>query len=262
MKTDDIKIKPDWSKSKEDIWSDKFAGLEDETPAPIIKLSSRRIWQYAAAAVVAIALLVPSVSYIYTDSVTAPKGEHLAVTLPDGSTVQLNADSRISYKPLWWKISREVKLDGEAYFEVAKGRTFAVVSGDVTVQVLGTSFNVFARGERYNVTCLTGRVSVSKLSQSVVLTPGMQAVFTDRKLTAIETAYIQDAVSWTENRFVFSGVPLPDVVAEIERQYNIEVLATGMKPDYLYSGNFSKTDDPVQVLQIVGRPFGVEFKIK
>lgn len=261
MSTDRIKIKPDWTKSKEDVWNEKFAGMMGEDTVYAGRLRRRRMWAYAAAAMAALVMLT-SVSHMYTRNITVPKGEHLSVVLPDGSKVELNADSRLSYRPLWWKLSREVKLDGEAYFEVEKGRTFDVVSGDAVVSVLGTSFNVFARDKNYNVTCLTGRVAVSKESQSVTLGSGTKAVFSDNRLITSDVIDAEIAVSWTKNKFVFSGVPLYEVIKEIERQYNIKVDARGMKPDYLYSGNFSKTDDPRQLLQIIGKPFGVEFTIE
>ena len=144
MKADDIKITPKWSKSKEDIWDSVFEGLE-ETPK-VIEMAPRKrsLWFYAAASIAAIAIILPSIAFFYTKNEVAERGTHLAVVLPDGSKVDLNAESKISYKPLWWFISRDVELKGEAYFEVEKGSTFDVRSGQYTVSVLGTSFNVFS----------------------------------------------------------------------------------------------------------------------
>lgn len=262
MKTDNIIVKQKWNKSKEDIWAEEFVDIIDDAPVSVVKLNRRRIWMYTAAAVITLVFLISSAGYLYTKEIIASKGEHLSVVLPDGSQVKLNADSRIRYKPLGWKFARKIKLDGEAYFEVAKGQTFDVISGDATVTVLGTSFNVLARNSRYEVACLTGKVSVNTLSQSVKLTPGMKATFADNRLTTETMSDISDVISWTRNHFVFSKIPLSEVVAEIERQYNIEVVASGMKSDYLYSGNFYRTDDPAQILQIIGKPFGVKFSIK
>ena len=88
----------------------------------------------------------------YTVTEIAKRGSHLAVTLPDGSKVNLNADSRLTYKPYQWIISRNVELEGEAFFEVKQGKRFSVKSNQNKVNVLGTSFNIFSRPGNYRVT--------------------------------------------------------------------------------------------------------------
>lgn len=261
MKTEDIKKTPQWSKSKEEIWNDMFEELE-ETPKIIeMKPRKKNVWLYTAVAAIVIIILLPSVAFLYTKSETADRGTQLAVVLPDGSKVELNAESEVSYKPLWWIVSRDVKLKGEAYFEVKKGSKFDVRSGDYTVSVLGTSFNVFARADKYAVTCLTGKVNVAGKMDSVVLTPGMQAILNNKKLIATEKHNADEIIGWKEGKFIYVGVPLNEVIKEIERQYDIEVYPNpGL--DLSYSGNFTKTQKPDDVLRIVGKPFGIEFKIK
>ena len=261
MKADDIKITPKWSKSKEDIWDSVFEGLE-ETPK-VIEMAPRKrsLWFYSAASIAAIAIILPSIAFFYTKNEVAERGTHLAVVLPDGSKVDLNAESKISYKPLWWFISRDVELKGEAYFEVEKGSTFDVRSGQYTVSVLGTSFNVFSRAENFKVTCLTGKVNVSDKSESVILIPNMQALLSNGRLTTKNVEDAEESINWKQGKFVFVSVPLQDVIQEIERQYDIEVLPNS-NLDYSYSGNFTKAKDPNDVLKIVGKPFGIEFKIK
>ena len=261
MKMDDIKIAPKWSKSKEDIWDNVFEGLED-TPKVIEMVPQKKIsWFYAAASIAAIVIILPSIAFFYTKSEIADRGSHLAVVLPDGSKVDLNAESEISYKPLWWFISRDIELKGEAYFEVEKGSTFDVRSREYTVSVLGTSFNIFSRDGKYNVTCLTGKVDVSNKQESVILTPNMQALWSNGKLISKNVDDAKESINWKQGKFVFVGTPLHEVIQEIERQYDIEVLPNS-NLDYLYSGNFTKTKNPHDVLKIVGTPFGIEFKIK
>lgn len=255
MDTNKIKIEPRWEKSKDEIWGKIFADLPEKKDP-----KRKSLWFYAAASIAAIIILLPSIAFFYTKDEVAGRGNHLAIILPDGSKVDLNAESKISYKPLWWYVSRDVKLEGEAYFEVEKGSTFNVYSNQYIVSVLGTSFNVFSRADKFTVTCLTGKVSVSDKSESVTLTPSMQALWNDKLITKnIEDA--RGAVEWKEGKFVFVGVPLKEVIQEIERQYNINVLSNS-NLDYLYSGNFTKAQNPDDVLKIVGKPFGIEFKIK
>jgi ferric-dicitrate binding protein FerR (iron transport regulator) len=190
------------------------------------------------------------------------RGSHLSVTLPDGSTVNLNAESKLTYKPYLYFVSRDVTLTGEACFEVKPaGSRFVVKSGANQVKVLGTGFNVFVRDERYSVTCLTGKVEVSANNEQTILTPNMQAVLQNGKLEVTDNADAEQAVGWTQNKFVFIGVPLKDAIKEIERQYDIQV-TTASNLDYLYSGNFTKPKEPEEALQIIGNPFDVTFSIK
>ncbi len=97
METNNIKINPKWSKSKDEIWDEIFANLETKQTSP--KKKRLAIWQYAAAAVAAVLIVGTSFAYLYTTTETAERGSHLAITLPDGSHVNLNAQSKLSYKP-------------------------------------------------------------------------------------------------------------------------------------------------------------------
>lgn len=266
MDTRNMKIKPEWSKTKEQVWEERFAELDNQSSSTVTKthvsFHRKRLWLYAAAAFIALALLLPSTAYLYKIEMVTPKGEHTTYILPDGSTVRMNAESRLSYKPYWWEISREVKLTGEGYFEVVPGSTFQVSTGTSTITVLGTSFNVYARKDSFlNVTCLTGKVRVQRDNQTVVLTPNMQAKYRNNVLSAENVSNSSNAIEWTRNHFVFLATPLDEVIEEIERQYNIEVVSMS-KLDYLYTGNFSKTKSPEEVLTIIGKPFGIEFKVK
>lgn len=261
MKTENIKIKPQWNKSKEEIWNEKFADLEDSSQKRDIRFNKRPIFYYAGVAAVILAILLPSIAFFYTKNITVPRGEHYMLSLPDGSQAVINAGSKLSYKPLWWQISREVNLEGEAYFNVEKGNRFKVYSGSETVTVLGTSFNVFSRPGKYEVACLTGKVKVEASTQSVILTKGMQTIFNEGLLKTTENSNIEEKIYWTSNKFVFNGEPLINVIREIERQYNIEVVVPE-NINYIYSGNFTKLDNPEQVLQIIQEPFGIKLKIK
>ena len=259
MEAGNIIISPAWRKSKEDIWNEVFSGLQEK---PIrIDVQQKMIWRYLAAAVVFAAIALATTAYFYTENIVIPRGEHASVTLPDGSRIEINADSRLSYKPLWWRVSRDVKLTGEAFFEVAQGSTFRVISPQATVSVLGTEFNVFSRDDKYTITCLSGKVKVSNELQVSLLDPGMQASIEENTLTTYAVADAAQSVGWVTNNFFFIGVPLNEVIAEIERQYNIEIDRNTELND-LYTGNFSKSKDIQTVLEIVGKPFGITLKMK
>lgn len=257
METKDIKITPKWNKSKDEIWNDVFSDLEEMNTPKVKHLS---FWQYAAAVAV-ILVTVSSFAYLYETTEQVGRGAHLTINLPDGSKVNLNADSKLSYKPYWWSISRNVELQGEAFFEVKLGSRFTVKSGQNKVRVLGTSFNVFARTDYFSVACFTGKVEVITRRERATLTPDMQANLRGSVFSIFENMDVSQSISWMQGRFSFIGVPLSDVVQEIERQYDIHV-STSSKLDYLYTGNFSKEKSPEEVLEIVGKPFGITFKIE
>lgn len=245
MDINTIKMTPQWSKSKEQIWAERFEQLAD-VPGTV-RFYRRRWFAVATVAAVALLLLLPSVAYLYTKDIVASRGQHLSAVLPDGSHVELNADSRLSYKPYWWRMSRHVELGGEAFFDVAKGETFRVQTANGVVRVLGTSFNVFSRGDRFDVVCLTGRVEVSFGGETTVITP--------------EITPSHSATDWMQGRFNFTDTPLQEVIEEIERQYDITI-TTPKEMDYYYTGNFSRTKNPEDVLRIIEKPFGLKLKIE
>lgn len=259
MKTEEIKLAPQWRKSKDEVWNEIFSAQEEHNTPSKVRLLS--FWKYAAAAVVAMIVAGGSFSYLYTATQTVARGARLTVTLPDGSNVSLNAESQLKYKPYWWFASRDVRLTGEAYFEVKRGSHFTVKSGNKQARVLGTSFNVLARPEAYRITCLTGKVEVSVGNKTALLTPNMQATWQNNQLKVNETNNTAQYIGWMHNRFTFIGVPLFEVVKEIERQYDIRI-ATSSSLNYRYTGNFYKAKQPQEVLEIIGKPFGITFTIK
>jgi ferric-dicitrate binding protein FerR (iron transport regulator) len=253
---DNIRIKPAWPKSKDEIWNGVFEPLDERNRKKGFRIP---LWGYAASLLIPV-LLVCSV---YTVTVETAGGEHTDFRLPDHSTVTVNAESKASYKPLIWFISRKVKLKGEACFDVKPGSAFKVQSGRVRVTVLGTAFNVYARTGMYRIDCLSGQVKVRAGENVTVLCPNMQAVFDERQFNVRNNVAPATATGWMHGQFVFVDTPLPEVVAEVERQYNIKV-ASGYNPDHRYTGNFSKTENsPEEALAIIGNAFGeVKFTVE
>lgn len=261
MRTNDIKVTPQWSKNKDEIWNARFAVLDEEPSVKTNVLKKRRVTRYVAAAAVVVFLVLPSVAFFYSKEITASRGEHLSVVLPDGSAAELNAESRIRFKPLWWTVARKAEISGEVYFEAEPGRRFTVESGHGEVTVLGTSFNIYDRNGNYDVTCLSGKVGVSSAGGSVILASGMSARYGDGRLTVYDDRGADLDAGWRAGKFRFESAPLTDVIAEVERQYDIKVIVPG-NMDYLYSGYFTRDQSPEQVLEIIGKPFGITFRIE
>ena len=190
------------------------------------------------------------------------KGEQKKVELPDGSIATLNADSRLSYQADDWDKARNLKLAGEAFFEVKKGNKFEVETSTGTVAVLGTSFNVFDRNNALKVECLTGKVKLTgKLGNAVqVLTPGMGAKINQGKLSKYSFDKTESS-KWRSGEFNYDDAPLQQVFDEVARQFNVRFeFKTDIK-DKLYTGGFSKKEDLTAALEFICTPMKLKFTI-
>ncbi|MFO7657000.1 MAG: FecR domain-containing protein [Bacteroidales bacterium] len=247
-----------WEKSKEDIWEKLEKKLDKTTPEP--KKITLRPWiNLAAAAVVTLLIGITAFMYLYTKKTVVPAAQHSSIILPDYSVVKLNAQSTLSYKPLWWYFSRELKFEGEAYFEVQKGKKFEVASRYGRVIVLGTSFNIFSRNKDYNVLCISGSVKVVENlgRKEAVISAGQKAYIDKEKLLRVEqNVNTTQVLSWMENRFSFTSAPIKQVFEEISRQYNIKITAE-VSPDNYYTGTFLKPASAEQALGLVCKPFNL-----
>lgn len=244
-------------RSKEDVWATINHTITSDVK-PKHQWFTFTTW--AVAASIAVFLTIGSLILTHTTRITSAKGEHLSVALPDGSNVLLNSESQLSYqKYMWWK-KREVTLKGEGFFKVMKGRRFEVRTGKYVTSVLGTSFNVFARENEVRVCCFTGKVGVREISSGAqtFLTPGLGVEGNAGSLGGVEK--ISDRQKgWTKGEFYFDDIPLVDVFAEIERQFNVKLICNGVN-NRRYSGYFNNKNLS-QALELVCVPMQLEYRI-
>jgi len=257
------RVKIPWEKSKDQVWQDLSEHLQEESPSKVIPINKLPGKQWIAmAASIALLLAVASFLRFHTRTMETLATEHASIELPDGSIAELNAVSTLKYHPYWWWASREVSLEGEAFFTVNKGSSFRVSSAKALTEVLGTSFNVFARESDYRVVCHTGRVKVSsQLSEEVaILTPGMQASLDPSGVFQVVTLdQMENSPGWKDQLLMFSSVPLRLVFDEIERQYGIKIL-TPFPLDRRFSGNFALDASVENVLSLLCRPFDLRYE--
>jgi len=251
-----------WKKSENEVWSEMAERLNNTDIKKVRKLHFSPAMISVAASV---AIIVGIVSFMrfYSNTVYASSGMHNTAYLPDGSIVHLNAESEITYYPFWWKFKRIIKFEGEGFFEVQKGNEFIVHTQYGNVEVLGTSFNVFARQEATKISCVTGKVKVtSKKKEQVILTPNMKAeIFTDKEIKITENSNTDYDTAWRNNNFRFESVPLKNVFLEIERQYGINI-ELDFTASAIYSGNFYKEENVENILNYVCSAMGLTFKKK
>ncbi|KGE87105.1 MAG: FecR domain-containing protein [Phaeodactylibacter xiamenensis] len=232
---------PDFSAGKPAAWDlleERIGAAEKTGEAKVIGLSTLKLYlRYAAAAV--LLLLGGYWGYWYSGLIdhspvfaevqTADKEEQ-TLTLPDGSTVVLNENSSIRYAKDFKQ--REVRLTGEAFFDVVKqdGAIFTIFSEGAQTTVLGTSFNVRAYPDEPEVTVsvATGKVevaSVDKEEEKVLLVPGASGQY-NKMLDKVREAPVSNAMAWKENRLQFDNQPLGQVASAIERYFGKKVVLT------------------------------------
>lgn len=162
------------------------------------------------------------------DEILVPRGGEYTFMLADGTKVTLNAETRLRFPNTFGEKERQVFLEGEAYFEVAKEqeRPFLVTFQEGSVRVLGTQFNVKAyEGQDAYATLVNGKVEVASGEEAVILKPGQQCqILTGKKhnLTVGE-ADLMVVLAWKNGEFVFKNAPLEQVLEELSRWYNVEI---------------------------------------
>lgn len=199
-----------------------------------------RTWSVAAVAIVLLGLITITaywqgsrqIQSNFSDIVVeAPLGSKTKLTLPDGSTVWLNAGSKMVYSQGFGVSDRRLAFQGEGYFEVEKNdeMPFLVQTHDVNVTVVGTKFNFrnYPEDEEAVVELLEGKVALeNQLKEESVryLSPNEKMVL--HKATGkmdITSAKVKEATLWTENILLFDEDLLPDIVRELERSYHVQI---------------------------------------
>ena len=240
------------------LWDKIETEIEQETPViPINKKAPKLLWlRYAAA--VAVVILAIFLLYQPGTTVETANAELVTHLLPDGSKVELNADSKIWVNPKDWEENRSVRLEGEAFFEVEKGSTFTVETSRGRVQVLGTSFNVFSRDAFLEVECFTGRVEVTLPegnSKSLSAGLGVKAM-PNENLSAIFEIDTTIRAGWRIGKIDMDDVSLQRALDEIERQFDqeIEVQVSDSLRNKLYDFYFetSNLDSALTSVTFIG----------
>lgn len=182
-------------------------------------------------------------------TIAVPAGQCVNITLPDGSNIWLNAQTTIQYPISFNKCERVIKLDGEAYFEVAKDakRPFIVNTKECRVEVLGTKFNVdaYSYRDKFETVLMEGAVKVSMLnnpSETVSLKPDDKVYRSNGRLLT-EKMNNFERYRWKEGLICFQNEPFNVVMEDFEKFYGLKIVVNNQKvTKYLYTGKFKQTD--------------------
>ncbi|WP_291402486.1 FecR family protein [Daejeonella sp.] len=208
-----------------------------------------------------------------TNTIQTPKGGKFQVRLPDGSKVWLNSASTLSYPTTFTGKERKVTLSGEAYFEIASNKKvpFRVISNGQIVEVLGTHFNINSYDDEdfTKTTLLEGSVRVilkstsDVLGKTKMLKPGEQSLTnTKQSGIRIENADTEKAIAWKNGYFKFKNTPIKEIMREVERWYDVELIYEGNMPTDEFTGFISNDVNISAVLKILEQSGGVKFTVK
>jgi len=199
------------------------------------------------------------------NTMTTPRGGQYKLTLPDGTEVWLNAASSITYPTAFAGNERDVSITGEAYFEVAKDKSkpFHVTSGNQTIEVLGTHFNVMAYADEdaIKTTLLEGSVKITENNEAQILKPGEQATVDKNGGLKISVADIDDALAWKNGYFKFNRVNIKYIMRQLARWYDVDLVYEGSVPHDEFVGKIGRGENIEDVLHILELDH-VHFKIE
>lgn len=237
-------------------------GLENILSSVSESKKPKQNWTTLLTRIAAIFILGFSIFYYTTTldtTVETLASEKSIIELPDGSSTQINALTTLSYNKKNWKSTRDVNLNGEAFFKVKKGSTFNVITENGTVTVLGTQFNVKHRENFFEVICYEGSVSVTNNIKTTVLKPGDSYLILDGKYIAKEKETLKNP-NWINNKSYFKSIPFKYVINEFERQYNVKIDTQNTNLSKLYSGSFTHSDINL-ALKSITLPFNLNYSI-
>jgi ferric-dicitrate binding protein FerR (iron transport regulator) len=191
-------------------------------------------------------------------NISVPYGENREVKLSDGSVVFLNAGSNLQYTVASGKTVRDVILNGEAYFSIAKdaSRPFTVRTEHLSIEVPGTEFNVKAYPDETKTTATlnSGRIKAeTDGGQAYVLNPGGQLSYSSRSKSAtLSHVDATDFSAWKDGRLIFNDTPLHEIIAAIERKFDVRFAPdSSIDLDDRYSVKFIHGEDLPRIMKIM-----------
>ena len=190
------------------------------------------------------------------NTMNTPKAQKYTLQLADGTKVWLNASSSIKFPTAFSGNTREVSITGEAYFEVSsdKKRPFIVESRGMQIEVLGTHFNVNAYNDEdaIRTTLLEGSVVITQNMKSKKLYPGQQAVVnTIGDISLGKDVNLAQVMSWKNGLFYFEDSSLQEVMRELSRWYDVDVVYKEGIPNRNFEGEIQRNLKLSEVLRIL-----------
>lgn len=203
-------------------------------------------------------------------SLESPRGSKLKLTLPDGTCVWLNADSKLSYDNKFGVDNRDIKLEGEGYFEVSKNKElpFHVTSDDIKVEVLGTKFNVrnYPEDTLIKVALMEGSVALLNPQGKTTLKPGQIAHYDKKnKTTRVKTDGVKNANAWINGHLYFDEENMETIARALERAFDVDITINGdtLKKMIFYGDFVIESNNINEIMNIMAatNKFNYHYKI-
>lgn len=296
-----IKMSPENNKyflDKQEIWFSSIVGMDDDKfdakaaynvflsriePKNKNVVRHRLYWQraLAVAAVVAIVFVASLFSYKHGGNevkdqfadivIEAPLGSRTKLYLPDSTLVWLNAGSSLTYSQGFGVSERKVHISGEGYFEVRRNEKLPmqVISDELLVEVLGTTFNVrnYSDEEEIVVSLEKGKIVATNMfndDEHFTLKPDQKVTLNRRsRKMFLSGAEAHNLAGWTDGNLFFDEKLLPDIVQTLERSYNVRIhLADESLNSFRFYCQFSRTDHSInEVLDRLAATNRIDYRI-
>lgn len=242
-------------------------GLKPKTP-----FLKPKVWRFALPIAASIALIFSIWAIFFNTQDTiryeqevTQQAQKSLITLEDGTKVWLNEQARLRYPEKFAQNTREVYLEGEAFFEVARNpqKPFIIHTPKADVQVLGTSFLIKAENDQTETLVATGKVAVKPENQqeAIILTPKQKAVVNVEKVQKQENVKLEEAIAWKKEVLLIKNEAMEQIIEKLEKYYRvkIEVLEPSIFNCKL-TGDFNNLDLE-ESLQIIRLALGIEYKL-
>lgn len=195
-----------------------------------------------------------------------PRGGEFHMELADGTQVWLNSESKLTYPARFTGRTREVAMEGEVCFQVAKNEAqpFIVRTGGMAVKVLGTVFNVDAYPDngRIATTLVEGKVEIQAGDEKQTLLPDQQAVLEKGKGIEVKKVYAEDYISWIGGVFHFTEASLEEIMQKLSRWYNFEFFfANADVKDAHFTLNIRRYENVSDILSKIEKTGRAHFNI-
>lgn len=198
------------------------------------------------------------------NTIRTPRGGQYRLVLPDGTRVWLNAETVLKYPAFFTGATRNVQLNGEAYFEVSGNYTeggkqpFIVSTDNLDIKVLGTQFNVNAYADESHITTtlVEGNVLVyspNDITHSLSLSPGQQTTWNvgTNILQRNDNPDVEQALAWKNGFFKFNSTDLQTIMRQVSRWYDVETVYEGDVQDETFSGDIPRAQYASEVFKLL-----------
>ena len=235
---------------------------ESHLPSKLISFSKRLYFKMAAAAILFITIGTLGYFYFYKPGTTLVASNKVQVeTLPDNSVVTLNKNSTLFYDRSFNKRMREVKLKGEAFFNVApdRQRPFEIEVNNIKVHVVGTSFNIKSNKSGTEIIVETGVVTVSVKGKSVKVLP-LQRIFVTKNSDQLIVRANHDKLYnyYRTDEFICNNTPLYELVEALNKNYNVHIKIPDSSVAQLKLTTQFKKENLDDILKVISETLNVK----